>query len=83
MDKFSSSEWILLLHDTRLLIGIISGQHVWQRANINNPPGITRISAFQELPYWHSLSLQHYLDPMHIFKNVCKSLISHLVEKTL
>ena len=49
------------------------------RTNINCPPGMTRLSAFHELPYWRSLPLQHCLDPMHIFKNICKSLISHLV----
>ena len=40
---------------------------------------MTRLSAFHELPYWHSLPLLHCLDPMHIFKNKYKSLISHLV----
>jgi hypothetical protein len=49
------------------------------RANINCPPSMTRLSTFHELPYWRSLSLQHCLVPMHIFKNVCKFLMSHLV----
>jgi hypothetical protein len=51
------------------------------RANINSSPGMTRLSTFHELIYWRSLSLQDCLDPMHIFKNVCKSLITHLVRE--
>lgn len=49
------------------------------RLNMNSLPSLTCLSAFHELPYWRSLSLQHSLHPMHIFKSVCKSLISHLV----
>ena len=51
------------------------------RININFTPDMTRLCALYELSNLRSLSLQHYLDPMHIFKNVCKSLISHLVEE--
>ena len=51
------------------------------RANNGCPPSMTRLSAFHELPYWRSLSLQHCLDPMHILKNVCKSLMTHSVGK--
>ena len=40
---------------------------------------MTRLCALHVLSYWRSLSLHHCLDPMHIFKNVCKFLISHLV----
>ena len=43
------------------------------------PPGMNRLSAFFELEYWSDLLVPHCLDPMHIFKNVSKSLITHLL----
>jgi len=49
------------------------------RANINFLSDMIRLFIFYELFYWRSLSLQHCLDPMHMLKNVCKSLMTHLV----
>ena len=43
------------------------------------PPGMNRLSAFHELQYWSDLPVPHCLDPMHIFKNVSKSLLSHIL----
>ena len=43
------------------------------------PPSMNRLSSFYELDYWSDLLFPHCLDPMHIFKNVSKSLIAHLI----
>ena len=42
------------------------------------PPGMSCLLAFHELKYRSDLLVPHYLDPMHIFKNVSKSLLDHL-----
>ena len=34
---------------------------------------------FFDLPYWCSLDVRHYLDVMHVEKNVCDSLIGTLL----
>ncbi|XP_022007380.1 uncharacterized protein LOC110906580 [Helianthus annuus] len=36
-------------------------------------------SIFWDLPYWKSLEVRHYLDVMHIEKNVCDSLLGLLL----
>ncbi|GJR91575.1 hypothetical protein Tco_0215586 [Tanacetum coccineum] len=36
-------------------------------------------SIFWDLPYWERLQVRHYLDVMHIEKNVCESLIGLLL----
>ena len=86
-----SVKWIFLFHDTHLLISIISGQCIWQIWQVHHIKHwfstwhdssfwvMIRKPSHARLPYLRSLSLQHCLDPMHIFKNVCKSFISHLV----
>lgn len=57
---------------------------IWENENNTTngifvpPPGMKRLSIFHELEYWHVLKINHLLDPMHIFKNVCKSLLTHL-----
>jgi hypothetical protein len=43
------------------------------------PPSMNRLSVFHELEYWSDLLVPHCLDPMHIFKNVSKSLLTHLL----
>ena len=40
---------------------------------------MSRLSAFHELQYWFILLVPHCLNPMHIFKNVSKSLLAHLL----
>jgi hypothetical protein len=45
------------------------------------PSGMNRLSIFHELSYWSDLLVPHCLDPMHIFKNVSKSLLSHLLRE--
>jgi hypothetical protein len=40
-------------------------------------PGMNRLSALK-LEYWKELPIQHLLDPTHIMKNVCHSLLLHL-----
>ena len=45
------------------------------------PNGMTRLSIFLCLPYWHTLKVNHLLDPMHIFKNVASILWEHLLGK--
>jgi hypothetical protein len=45
---------------------------------MSNPQGMTRKSILYQLEYWTKLPIQHLLDPMHISKNVCKSLLEHL-----
>jgi len=49
-----------------------------QSRSMSNPLGMTRKSIFYQLEYWTKLPIQHLLDPMHISKNVCKSLLEHL-----
>jgi len=39
---------------------------------------MTKKSIFYQLEYKTKLPIQHLLDPMHISKNVCKSLLEHL-----
>lgn len=39
------------------------------------------LNCFHELPYWHNLSANHLLDPMHIFKNVAEILWGHIMGK--
>ncbi|KAK7308273.1 hypothetical protein VNO77_41875 [Canavalia gladiata] len=41
--------------------------------------GWKKKSIFFELPYWKSLYVRHFLDVMHIEKNVCESLINTLL----
>jgi hypothetical protein len=50
--------------------------------SVNQPLGMTKLNIFHELDYWTKLPVPHLLDPMHIFKNVTKSLIEHVVTKT-
>ncbi|KAL0546463.1 hypothetical protein IC582_016373 [Cucumis melo] len=38
-----------------------------------------RISDFFELPYWKNLCVRHYLDVMHIEKNVCMNIVGTLL----
>jgi hypothetical protein len=40
---------------------------------------MNRLSIFYELEYWTDLLVPHCLDPMHIFKNVSKSLLTHIL----
>jgi hypothetical protein len=48
---------------------------------IMDPPlGLKRlIFGFQTLDYWPKLLIHHLLHPMHIVKNVCKSLLCHIL----
>jgi hypothetical protein len=46
---------------------------------INHPEGTKRFSCFYDLKYWVHNTIHHLLDPMLIMKNVCHSLISHLL----
>jgi len=48
---------------------------------ITDPPlGLKRlIFGFHTLDYWLELLIHHFLDPMHIVKNVCKSLLCHIL----
>ena len=41
--------------------------------------GWKKKSIFFELPYWKSLYVRHFLDVMHIEKNICDSLIGTLL----
>ncbi|XP_021768950.1 uncharacterized protein LOC110733242 [Chenopodium quinoa] len=41
--------------------------------------GYKKKSRFFDLPYWKTLHIRHFLDVMHIEKNVCDSLISTLL----
>ncbi|XP_040376344.1 uncharacterized protein LOC102707560 [Oryza brachyantha] len=36
-------------------------------------------SIFWRLPYWKDLDVRHFIDPMHVEKNVCESLIGLLL----
>ena len=45
------------------------------------PPGMYHLSVFHELEHWSDLLVPHCLYPMHIFKNVSKSLLSHLLRE--
>ena len=45
-----------------------SGNNIWKKRSI-----------FFDLPYWCDLHVQHYLDVMHVEKNVCDSLIGTLL----
>jgi len=36
-------------------------------------------SIFFDLPYWSRLEVRHYIDVMHVEKNVCDSLIGTLL----
>jgi hypothetical protein len=42
------------------------------------PIGMKRKSMFYELPYWENINIGHFLDPMHILKNVSSSLWRHI-----
>lgn len=39
----------------------------------------TKRSVFFDLPYWSRLDVRHYLDVMHLKKNMCDSLIGTLL----
>lgn len=41
--------------------------------------GMGRLSIFHNLLYWKKLKIHHLLEPMHKNKNVCKSLVDHLI----
>ncbi|XP_054820649.1 uncharacterized protein LOC129319574 [Prosopis cineraria] len=41
--------------------------------------GWKKMSIFFELPYWKTLNVRHFLDLMHIKKNVCDSLVGTLL----
>jgi hypothetical protein len=46
----------------------------------NIPNGIwKKKSIFWELPYWPYLDVRHYLDGMHIIKNIYESLLGTLL----
>ena len=37
-------------------------------------------SVFQKLPYWEILRVRHYIDDMHVEKNVCESCLGTLLK---
>ncbi|XP_021851352.1 uncharacterized protein [Spinacia oleracea] len=51
------------------------------KLNAKNVPSIghKKLSIFFDLPYWRTLHVRHFLDVMHIEKNICESLISTLL----
>ncbi|XP_056690116.1 uncharacterized protein [Spinacia oleracea] len=51
------------------------------KLNAKNVPstGHKKLSIFFDLSYWRTLHVRHFLDVMHIEKNVCESLISTLL----
>ena len=51
------------------------------KLNAKNVPSTRhkKLSIFFDLPYWRTLHVRHFLDVMHIEKNVCESLISTLL----
>ena len=66
--------------------GAADSKIIWENENNTTngifvtPPGVNRLSIFYELEYWMVLKINHLLDPMHIFKNISKSLLIHLCE---
>ena len=48
-----------------------------------NPIAMKRKWVFYELPYWENLKISHFLDHMHIFKNVSCSLWHHISSKKI
>ncbi len=52
---------------------------LWNTTSANHPEGMKRFSCFYDLKYWVHNTIHHLLDPVHIVKNVCHSLISHLL----
>jgi hypothetical protein len=52
---------------------------LWNTTLANHPGGTKRFSCFYDLKYWVHNTIHHLLDPVHIMKNVCHSLISHLL----
>nr|XP_016452413.1 PREDICTED: uncharacterized protein LOC107776970 [Nicotiana tabacum] len=50
-----------------------------KRSRDNKCPWKKR-SIFFELPYWETKKLRHNLDPMHIEKNICDSILGTLLE---
>ena len=43
--------------------------------------GMNKKLIFYELPYWDHLNISHLQHPMHIFKNVSRSLWRHISSK--
>jgi len=52
---------------------------LWNTTSANHLEGMKRFSCFYDLKYWVHNTIHHLLDPMHIMKNLCHSLISHLL----
>ncbi len=52
---------------------------LWNATSANHPEGMKRFACFYDLKYWLHNTIHHLSDPVHIMKNVCHSLISHLL----
>ncbi|XP_009770707.1 uncharacterized protein LOC142161614 isoform X1 [Nicotiana tabacum] len=57
----------------------IFGKGKKKRSRDNKGPWKKR-SIFFELPYWETNKLRHNLDPMHVEKNICDSILGTLLE---
>ena len=70
-----------VLNQTSGFDGFKFGKHMKKRkqVEINQGNNWLKRSIFFKLPYWNTLLLRHNLDPIHIEKNVCDSVLGTLM----